>query len=464
MDSPALTGLSALDDDGRKEYWAALALRHTAGLGVRGACLLLSHFGSAYEAVMNIPAWPEAGVPAQKAEGYLNNAWRLKARPEWEAARTLEASIVLWTDKRYPALLKELPDAPALLYALGDTSLLGAPCVAVVGSRDCSGAALDFTAAASEKLSAAGITVVSGMAFGADGYAHHAALNGPGRTIAVMPGGVDMPFPSGHRDLYLDVAERGLLISEMPPGWVPGPGAFPVRNRLISGLSLGVLVVEASHARSGSLITARLAAEQGRNVYVPSPDALRAPCREGTKKLLLDGAKPVFNAGDILADLLPHLKDSLKRKKASRAPEVSEGPEISVLRETPAPDAPLAAAAGPETASQEQAAPRAADSSPLHRNRTPHSAAEKSIAAEKDTAGKSEKKVRSAAAVPQLTEEEEAILFLLQKGPLSQDELLYAAQELSDTWTSASVSAVLMILEVKKLARRLSDSRYEARS
>ena len=101
MDASPFTGLAALNDDERKEYWAALALRHTAGLGARGACLLLRHFGSAYEAVMHTPAWPEAGVPSQKAEGYLNNAWRAKAGPEWEASHSLRASIILWTDKRY---------------------------------------------------------------------------------------------------------------------------------------------------------------------------------------------------------------------------------------------------------------------------------------------------------------------------------------------------------------------------
>ena len=357
---PQQTGLAALDDDGRREYWAALALRHTAGLGVRGACLLLKHFGSAYEAVTNVPAWPEAGVPAQKAEGYLNNAWRAAARPEWDAAHTLRASIILWTDKRYPPLLRELPDAPALLYAAGDASLLRAPCVAIVGSRDASSAAIDFTAAVAEELSAAGVTVVSGLAYGVDGYAHHAALGGPGRTIAVLPGGVDLPFPSGHRDLYLDVVEHGLAASEMPPGWVPGPGAFPVRNRLISGLCLGVLVAEASRARSGSLITARLAAEQGRNVYAPSPNALRAPCREGTKKLLLDGARPVSGAADILADLLPHLQDSLKHSPA--AP----------MRGRPAEEtqpAPAKHDAPEEIEEIEDASPRAAGEPPRPRNR-----------------------------------------------------------------------------------------------
>ena len=476
---PQQTGLAALNDDGRREYWAALALRRTAGLGVRGACLLLKHFGSAYEAITNVPAWPEAGVPAQKAEGYLNNAWRAAARPEWDAAHTLRASIILWTDKRYPPLLRELPDAPALLYAAGDASLLRAPCVAIVGSRDASSAAIDFTAAVAEELSAAGVTVVSGLAYGVDGYAHHAALGGPGRTIAVLPGGVDLPFPSGHRDLYLDVVEQGLAASEMPPGWVPGPGAFPVRNRLISGLCLGVLVAEASRARSGSLITARLAAEQGRSVYAPSPNALRAPCREGTKKLLLEGARPVSGAADILADLLPHLQDSLKHspaapkrgrsaEKHSPAPAKHAAPEKIEDASPAQPESPRAPATDTSARPKEEPRPQtAAESEPPTPSNADCASSRAETAAperkEQLPAREAPAKKPARAAAP-LTEEEETILALLQNGPLSQDELLYAAQAQSDSWNSASVSAVLMILEVKKLARRLSDSRYEARA
>ncbi len=468
------TALAALDEDGRREYWAALALRHTAGLGARSTCLLLSHFGSAYEAVMNVPQWPEAGVPVQKADGYLNNAWRIKARPEWEASRSLRASIILWTDRRYPSLLRELPDAPALLYAVGDTALLGAPCVAVVGSRNCSAAALDFTSAVSEELSQAGITVVSGLAFGADGCAHRAALHGPGRSIAVLPGGVDKAFPAGHRALYESMAGQGLLVSEMPPGWVPGPGAFPVRNRIISGLSLGVLVTEAVHARSGSLITAHLAAEQGRNVYVPSPDALRSPCREGTKKLLLEGARPVFCAEDILADLLPHLMGSAGpftapgREPAAEKGDVSE--TLPAEARCPSPSAPQ------RRADILPRAPKKPDSS------YPDASGEKAdVIDEKHAAPRTGTTVEHAQdmaapnktenqpqpvppSAPPLTEEEETILSLLKKGPLTQDELLYAAQEKNPSWSSASVSAVLMILEVKRLARRLTDTRYEART
>lgn len=436
--------LDALGEEERREFWAALALRHMRGLGVRSACLLLRHFGSAYDAVMNVPSWPEVGVPAHRAAGWLDNSWRASARPEWEAAKALDASVILWTDPRYPALLKELPDAPTLLYARGDLSLLSSPCVAVVGSRSSFGDALEFTSRVAAELSAAGVTVVSGLAFGADGCAHRAALSGPGRTVAVMPGGVDVPFPLGHRELYASLAEHALIVSEMPPGHVPGPGAFPVRNRLVSGLCLGVLVTEAADARSGSLITARLAAEQGRNVYVLSPDLFRHPCREGTKKLIMDGARPVYGASDILADLFPHLKDALAREEVKNGRKTEE-PVLNSTIPAAIPDAEVA----PVMQIEESEAPDAEASAEIP---LPASAKENPAPAAASSPG----------ALPVLTEEEETILSLLQRGSLSQDELLHAAQDIHPSWNSASVSAVLMILEVKKLARRLRDSRYEA--
>ena len=434
------SALESLDEDARREYWAALALRHVRGLGVRSACLLLKHFGSAYEAVMNVQKWPEADVPAHRAEGWLDNSWRVGARPEWEAARSLQASVILWTDPRYPSLLRELPDAPSMLYARGDLTLLSSPSVAVVGSRSCFGDALDLTSRMAAELSGAGITVVSGLAFGADGYAHRAALSGPGRTIAVMSGGVDVPFPAGNRELYQQIAGQGLIISEMPPGKLPGPGAFPVRNRLMSGLCLGVLVTEAASLRSGSLITARLAAEQGRNVYVLSPDLFRHPCREGTKKLLMDGARPVFRSSDILADLFPHLKGAL-----TEAPEKKH----SIVR---------TAYDGSIPVSSDSGAPLPAGRTAEAENMPP---AHMAFPDQKET---SPAKKSSDHDIPSLTEEEETILSLLRNGPFSQDELLHAALEESPVWNSASVSAVLMILEVKKLAHRRRDSRYEAAS
>ena len=416
LEQQRLFALDALDEDARREYWAALALRCTPGLGRIGACTLLKHFGSAWEAVRNPGLWHVADIMQSVAEACSSGAWRNEARPEWEAARHFKGHILLWTDPRYPRALRELEDAPALLYAVGDLALLEAPCIGIVGSRKCSSAALDFVAGIAEELSTAGITVVSGMAFGIDARAHFSALNGPGRTIAVLAGGADVPYPAAHTDLYRKIARQGLIVSEMPPGTSPGRGAFPVRNRIISGLSLGILMAEAEHEKSGSLITARLAAEQGRNVYVPSPDALQGPYSEGTKLLLRSGAFPVWQAGDIIADLFPLLKHAAEQKPAS-------------IKEK-----------SPRLHKMEAQAP---------------------VIKEKQ---KPEQKPPVPSSVrPSLSPDENALLQLLSPAPLSPDDLLLVAQEKDTSWTAPRLLASLMMLEVKKQVRRLSDSRYEVR-
>ena len=134
---PPSSALSKLDETARAEYWAALALRRSKGLGARSIRRLLGRFGSAFAAVHNVARWNEAGVPVSKGAALESDAWRREARPEWEDSRDLDGSILLWTDPRYPSRLRELPDAPALLYARGDLSLLDNACVAVVGSRAC---------------------------------------------------------------------------------------------------------------------------------------------------------------------------------------------------------------------------------------------------------------------------------------------------------------------------------------
>ena len=411
------SALDTLDETGRREYWAALALRNVRNLSSLDAARLLRHFGSAYAALQDITHWPDAGVSLKKAEHYLDNSWRELARPEWEAAKTLNGHIVLWTDRHYPAHLKEVDAAPALLYANGDLSLLNAPSVAVVGSRKCSQAALDFADLVSEDLSKSGVTVVSGLAFGIDGRAQRSALRGSGRTIAVLAGGVDIPYPATHTELFGKVAASGLIVSEFPPGIKPHPAYFPVRNRIISGLSLGVLVVEALDEKSGSLITARLAAEQGRNVYVPAPDALHGLYAEGTKQLLMDGAFPIYRASDLLADLMPHLKQAL-----SSMPDLIR-PSKEKLPEPPAPALPDPT---PEPVQSPAHAPR-----PSSR--------------------------------PAVSEDEGALLDLLQRAPLCPDDLLLAAQEKNADWNAPRMLSTLMMLEVKGLVRRLSDSRYEVR-
>ncbi|WP_446424833.1 DNA-processing protein DprA [Mailhella sp.] len=434
-------GLALLDDEGRREYWSSLALRCTPGLGQRSVCALLDCFGSAWEAVQNPHDWDDAGVGADKVRAFLSERWRSSARPEWEAARRFPGHIILWTDPRFPQRLKALDDAPSLLYALGDIALLDAPCVAVVGSRKASNAALDFVSRTAEELSRAGITVVSGMAFGIDARAHRAALHGAGRTIAVLAGGADVPYPSSHTELHGRIREQGLVVSECAPGSPAHAKTFPRRNRIISGLSLGVLIAEAEHEKSGSLITARLAAEQGRPVYVPAPDALRGTYREGTKSLLMQGAMPIWQAGDLMADLFPHLKHALSamgREDTHKTPEAEAGNDALPERAD--------ACTAPRRPYQKAASEPALSHRPLE--------------GLNDAVPENAYPAPARQAKP-LLPEEAFLSALLCAQPLSPDDLLLAAQEQDDAWTAPRLLSTLMVMEVKKLVRRRPDSRYE---
>jgi len=201
----------------------------------------------------------------------------------------------------YPPQLEVIADPPAWLHVRGDVAALAAPAVGIVGSRRPTPAgretAYDFAA----RLAGAGLVVVSGLAAGIDAAAHRGALAAGGRTIAVCGTGLDQTYPPGHAALAGRIAASGALLSEFPPGTPPLPYHFPRRNRLISGLSLGVLVVEARH-RSGSLITARLAAEQGREVFAV-PGSIHNPLAAGCHRLLRDGARLVESPEEVLAGL-----------------------------------------------------------------------------------------------------------------------------------------------------------------
>ena len=249
--------------------------------------------------------WGAAGLgPAGR--DFAAGAWRTEARKEWDSARNLAARILLWADPAYPSLLRQLPDAPALLYCRGDGSLLRAPAFAVVGSRRATAQGKAVAAYMARCLSACGVTIVSGMAQGIDCVAHEAALGRVGRSIGVLGTGIDVRYPACNAGVFAAMEREGLLVSEFPPGAPPLPTNFPVRNRIISGLALGVLVAEAA-SRSGSLVTARLALEQNREVYaVPGP-ALDAHCL-GSQDLVRQGARPVFNAEDVLRDLADRLR------------------------------------------------------------------------------------------------------------------------------------------------------------
>lgn len=206
-----------------------------------------------------------------------------------------------WGEALYPEPLRHIQDAPAVLYVRGRTELLGQPQVAIVGSRNATRAGLDHARQFAAALAAKGYAVTSGLALGVDGAAHDGALAAGGDTVAVVGTGVDVVYPRNHKALTEQIIERGVLVSEYPPGTGPKSGHFPRRNRIISGLSRGILVVEAG-LRSGSLITARLALEQGREVFA-IPGSIHNPLARGCHSLIRQGAKLVETVDDIEEEL-----------------------------------------------------------------------------------------------------------------------------------------------------------------
>lgn len=285
--------------DLQREFFACLALRHTPRLGPKVWKELFAHYPSAYDAVRDADGWHARELSGKGvARACASETWREKAEAEFREARRLNMEPVTFFDPRYPQSFRELPDPPALFYMRGDETLLSNPGVAVVGARECTRLGLETAGRISAQLSKTGITVISGLALGIDRQAHLGGLKGVGGSIAVLGCGLDVDYPPGNADVRQELYERGLVITECPPGAGPRPGNFPYRNRLISALSLGVLVAEAAH-NSGSLITARLAGEQGRDVFaVPGP--IGQPTFTGCHRLIKQGAALVESASDII--------------------------------------------------------------------------------------------------------------------------------------------------------------------
>ena len=219
--------------------------------------------------------------------------------------------LVALGDDDYPAMLAEIPGPPRQLYVLGDIDALHLPALAIVGSRNPTQGGVRNAHDFARHLAGQGFTIVSGMAQGIDAAAHEGALDGGGKTVAFLGTGIDRVYPAVNRDLAHRIARQGALVSEYPLGAPPERWHFPERNRLISGLGLGTLVVEAAR-RSGSLITARLAGEQGREIFA-LPGSIHNPLSRGCHELIRQGAKLVETAGDILAELRPltgHLRET----------------------------------------------------------------------------------------------------------------------------------------------------------
>ena len=262
---------------------------------------LLERFGSGRNAIDALP-----DVIAQaKTTRKIKIANRDETVAEIEAAKASRARPIIFGDPDYPPLLARIDDAPPYFYAIGRIELLGKVAIGIVGARNASATGCGFARKISHELVNAGYVVVSGMARGIDGAAHAAALqsnhNAGGGTIAVLGGGVDVVYPREHQDLYAQLCEQGCVVSEMPPGLQPQARHFPRRNRIISGLSLGTVVIEAGR-NSGSLITARFAAEQGRDVFAV-PGSPTDPRAAGPNSLIRDGAI-LCDSADVILDAL----------------------------------------------------------------------------------------------------------------------------------------------------------------
>jgi DNA processing protein len=231
----------------------------------------------------------------------LEDAARTAASIAIAAAREAGMEPLPWFDARYSALLNCTDDPPPVLWTRGDPAVLSMPIVAIVGSRVATPYALDVGARLAGELAARGVAVASGLARGVDSAAHRGTLEAGGATVAVLGSGLDRVYPPEHEGLALNIAENGLVITELGPGGAPRAEHFPLRNRIISGISLAVVVVEASE-KSGSLITARCAMEQGRDVMAV-PGSVLTGRNRGSHSLLKDGAKVVETADDILEEL-----------------------------------------------------------------------------------------------------------------------------------------------------------------
>jgi DNA processing protein len=290
----------------RDELAAWLRLLQTPGLGRESACWLLRAFGSP-QAVFAASAVARRAVVGSAADALDESAPNLPELVEdtlaWVDAAPAGAPrhVIALGDPRYPPALLETADPPLLLYAAGRVELLQQPSLAIVGSRSATPLGVRNARSFAAELSRAGLTIVSGLGQGIDLAAHAGALKGPAGTIAVVATGLDRTSHRRHSPLPRRITEEGLLLSGHPLGTMARPQSIPQPNRIIAGLSLGALVVEPA-ARSGSLITARLALEAGREVFV-LPGSGHSPQSHGCRALLKQGAKPVATAGDILAAL-----------------------------------------------------------------------------------------------------------------------------------------------------------------
>ncbi|HEX7512763.1 MAG TPA: DNA-processing protein DprA [Candidatus Methylomirabilis sp.] len=298
----------------REARWACGLVPQMGGAGLQG---LLATFGSALrtweaskEALQQAP-----GIGPATAAAMRRFPWVRKLREDQARVKAAGVGVLVWGDAEYPARLREIASAPPVLYVRGRMEPGDDAAVAIVGSRRATAYGEAVARELAGELARRGITIVSGLARGIDAAAHRGALDAGGTTWAVLGSGLDEIYPPEHRELAAEVTTSGALLSEFPLGTAPLRLHFPRRNRIISGLSLGVVVVEAG-VKSGALITAHHALEQGREVFAV-PGRVHAQYSEGTNRLIKAGAKLVESWEDVLVELVPNLKG----RKRARPPE-----------------------------------------------------------------------------------------------------------------------------------------------
>ncbi len=328
-------------------YW--VGFNRTKGIGPARLRALIDHFGdleTAWKA--SPPALQRAGLDQRTLESLLSTRANCDLDAELRAIERAGAHVLTLDDPDYPELLRHISDPPTLLYVRGRLTRTDRLAVAIVGTRGATTYGKTIAGEFAAALAGRGITIVSGLARGIDSTAHRAALDSGGRTIAVLPCGIDRIYPSEHRDLAEAIAERGALITELPIGEPPERRHFAPRNRIVSGLCLGVLVVEASE-KSGALITADRALEQGREVFAV-PGNVHSPASLGANALIQAGAKMTTRAEDILEEL--RLDGLPARPVPAVPPRRPAG--VSAVDSAPTPEpAPTLSEAAPETTQTE---------------------------------------------------------------------------------------------------------------
>jgi DNA processing protein len=284
-----------------------LALTRVKGLGCVSFKKLADHFGDPTQAFAAAPSELDAidGLQRDAIVGLVSFSQWAEVDNELKRIRSAGVTLIRYTDSEYPARLRAIADPPPLLYVKGAFAPCDERAMAIVGSRSASDYGRRVARDLARGLASHGFTVVSGLARGIDGMAHETALDFGARTIAVLGSGVERAYPPEHDKLYRRIAEQGAIISELPIGTKPMAFNFPARNRLISGLSLGVVVVEATE-KSGSLITASLALDQGREVFAV-PGEVGSSRSRGAHRLIRQGAKLVEGVDDILEEIAPQL-------------------------------------------------------------------------------------------------------------------------------------------------------------